>query len=818
MPPAITGCPDLAFMVHSAESVNDEGSTCRGSKITQFYQTSEPPEWKLRDFAFMAYSSGTVAQGLREVHFGRKAIWAFASHREHCEEVIMFRRGSETRRRWDGQALHEAKVGLDSFFVMRGRQVTEDTPLDKQFGSEWGFWESFFVPILDTHQAMEELSAMKNAARDSYFAQQRLQVACHTGTFEDRPLTISEDLVVRYTVQVRVTEADVWGELCNKIGEDMVLQFPCVLEGKPIKPGSECVKVTSAMDGALEGSRMRKRDVESLTLPVELVLACDMLVAAEWRPDLNYLQKKYEVLGHAYEGNLLNGYSSLGRLRPDPWDPMARLAVNALNKVLARFSDIRSILDIGCGDMTWMQYFVQEHADISYVGVDILPHCLAVNFKRFPKMQFIQTDLSNSAGIEVMPQGCDVVVAKEVFNQMVLPDAVNAVSRIVRTRPRFLLTNIHYNADNSGWEKRIHQHLEYTAWDYNKPPFLLPYPVMEVQRISEDAAFVLYQITPDESSVAKSRPQRIEDIRIPPLAEDLDAYVTVADGVWTESASNASPVCSEPCAVTAAALQPDELGPRPAPRSAAEVGARSSNNIPAPERKPIKGVPAAEFRARCDLIFEKFDKDRDDVLNFEELVALMDAGGRRIDEYDAYAGLCSKLGCDARFGLARRDVYKLFEKAPQTVWQEVYRSINPLAQMVRKGVERLPETFLERPVPNFLFDDSDQTAKVLIDLNDHLFFGAADVVDASCLQAYFGKQRLEVHIVAPGSYSAKDLFLWKFIVTPLTGEIVPEDCSLEIKELAERSGMKERRIVVKITKSKQKRWGKIGQAATGQRI
>ena len=82
----------------------------------------------------------------------------------------------------------------------------------------------------------------------------------------------------------------------------------------------------------------------------------------------------------------------------------------------------------------------------------------------------------------------------------------------------------------------------------------------------------------------------------------------------------------------------------------------------------------------------------------------MDAGGRRIDEYDAYASLCqrtdvtffadrdercaARLGCDARLGLSRKDVYKLFEKAPQSVWEEVYRSINPLAQMVKKGAER----------------------------------------------------------------------------------------------------------------------------------
>ncbi|CAJ1352116.1 unnamed protein product [Effrenium voratum] len=64
--------------------------------------------------------------------------------------------------------------------------------------------------------------------------------------------------------------------------------------------------------------------------------------------------------------------------------------------------------------------------------------------------RFIQTDLSNLSGIEVLPQGCDVILAKDVFNYMALPDAaghpgraaeVNAVKRAVSLRPRFLLTH-----------------------------------------------------------------------------------------------------------------------------------------------------------------------------------------------------------------------------------------------------------------------------------------------------------------------------------------------------------------------------------------
>lgn len=812
--------PDLQFMVHSSEIVDDEGFAHRGSKITLLDRVAEPPEWRLRDFAFAAYGSAT-APGLREVHFGRRSVWAFAAPREHCEEVVVFRRGADTRRKWDENAMFEPKAGMDMFFVMRMRQITADTPLFKQFNGEWGFWESFFVPLIDEQQTMQTLSLMDPAMCEDFFAAQRLAVTCHKCPEGQRILTIPDDLVVRYEVKVACKEMEQWSDLCNKIGEDMILQDSCIIDYKHLKAGDECIEAYHEMTGHQDQARLIKRDFEQLKLPVVATFECDLRVAAEWRPDMISLQHKFDSFGTVYHSNLMGGFSSLSGARSDPWNPMARLAINALNKVLARYPDIRTLLDVGCGDMSWMQYFLHDHPMISYVGADITPFCLAINFRRFPKMQFIQTDVSNLTGVEVMPQGCDLVLAKDFFNHMPLPDAVDAVKRVIGTRPRFLLTHVHGAADNTGWEKRIDKHLHYTKYDYNKPPFSLPYPATDVQRISDEAYFVLYEICPEGAQPA---PPRIERLGLPPIA-DLEKFSTVQDNEWIEPPETEmlpAPPRPKVAADEVPTTPADELGPRPAPErtrlttSVTELPDKVEEAKALPERKPIKGIPAVEFRARCDLIFDKFDRDKDELLNYEELCALMDSGGRKIEEYDAYSGLCGRLGCDPRVGLNQKDVYKLFEKAPQSVWEEVYRSINPLAQMVKKGAEKLPETFLERPLPNFLFEDEEQFAKIHIEINAHLYYGAAEVITEDHIQAFFGKQRLEVHICAPGSYGAKDLYLWKLIVTPLTAEIVPEDCQIELKSTTGRFGSK--KLMVKLMKSKKKRWHKVGQAATGQKV
>jgi len=825
-------------MVHSSETIDDDGFAHRGSKIAPVEwrkgvsATDLPPEWRLRDFGFAAYSEGGQA-GVREVHLGRRSIWAFAYPRDHCEEIVVFRRGSDTRRKWDEDAMNQPKVGLDMFFVMRMRHVTSGTPLSKQFNGEWGFWESFFVPLLDEEQTMQSLSLMDPAMCEEHFAPHRVPVTCHRCPEGQSVLTISKDLIVRYEVKVVCKDMDTWSDLRNKIGEDMTMQDVCIVEHKHLKPGDECTEAYHEMTGQKDHARLTKRDFEQLRLPVVLTFQVELRPASEWKPDMVSLQYKFDALATVYTSNLMGGFSSLSGDRADPWSPMARLAISALNKVLTRYQDIRTVLDAGCGDLAWMQHFLRDNPSISYVGVDMMPYCLAVNFRRFPNMHFVQTDLSNLTGVEVLPHGCDLVIAKDVLNHMTLPDAVSAMRRLLGTRPRYLLTHVHGASDNTGWEKRIDKHLHYTRYDYNKPPFSLPYPAIDVQRISDEAYFVLYEVTPDAQR-SSGQPQKVERLSPPKVNDDLQVYSLVTDGDLVESATEATPSTGSTALPTPAANGVggggggypggvDELGPiapqaeqtRLSP-SVTELPDGQSEAARGPERQPIKGIPAVEFRARCDLIFEKFDRDRDGQLTFEELANVMDAGGRRIEEYDAYASLCGRLGCDPRIGLTKKDTYKLFEKAPQTVWEEVYRSINPVAQMVKKGPERLPETFLERPMANFLFEDEEQFAKVTLELNTHLFYGAAEVVGEDHVQAFFGKMRLELHIVAPGSYGAKDLYLWKFIVTPLTAEVVPEDCQLIIRQTEGRFGSK--KVTLKLFKSKPKKWYKVGQAVTGQRI
>ncbi|CAK0871519.1 unnamed protein product [Prorocentrum cordatum] len=229
------------------------------------------------------------------------------------------------------------------------------------------------------------------------------------------------------------------------------------------------------------------------------------------------------------------------------------------------------------------------------------------------------------------------------------------------------------------------------------------------------------------------------------------------------------------------------------------------------ERRPIKGLHPAEFRARCDLIFDRFAVGGGDALRYEALAAVMASAGRPLEEHAAYEGLCRRLGCDPLVGLSRRDLHTFFEKAPQAVWDGAYRSLEPYGGMIRRGAEAMPQTLHERPVNYFLFEDDKQFAILHVEVNAHLYYGAADFVTRDSVRAYFGTNRMELQICAPGSYGAKEMYLWKLVVQPLSADVVSEDCQLHLEETAGRFGSQ--RVTVKLMKSQPgKRWYKVGHS------
>jgi SAM-dependent methyltransferase len=110
------------------------------------------------------------------------------------------------------------------------------------------------------------------------------------------------------------------------------------------------------------------------------------------------------VFGHIYEQDHWDGGSGVGSA-PDATEPYRVV----LTEMLAS-SDVRSVVDVGCGD--WQLGSLVDWSPVDYRGLDVVPAVVEANKSRFagPKVRFDLLD----ARLET-PPAADLLLAKDVL-------------------------------------------------------------------------------------------------------------------------------------------------------------------------------------------------------------------------------------------------------------------------------------------------------------------------------------------------------------------------------------------------------------------
>jgi SAM-dependent methyltransferase len=95
-----------------------------------------------------------------------------------------------------------------------------------------------------------------------------------------------------------------------------------------------------------------------------------------------------------------------------------------IREVVAKYQ-IRSILDIGCGDLCWLQEDLIS--EVAYCGCDISKVIVERNRARFPQLQFLLHDVASAA----LPQTAELVVCFDVLIHQIERDAFQRTLRHV---------------------------------------------------------------------------------------------------------------------------------------------------------------------------------------------------------------------------------------------------------------------------------------------------------------------------------------------------------------------------------------------------
>lgn len=155
-------------------------------------------------------------------------------------------------------------------------------------------------------------------------------------------------------------------------------------------------------------------------------------------------------------------------------------AQSGLGSVMSATSGVRSelasvinaiacgkLVDVGCGDWTWMR-----HVDLGceYIGIDIVPEVIEAN-RRFetPTVKFLQLD----AIVEPLPKA-DAVLCREVLFHLSFEDGIKVLQNIRKSADWLLATT-----DNLWFNSNIRTG-DFRCINLCRPPYRLPEPELTI--------------------------------------------------------------------------------------------------------------------------------------------------------------------------------------------------------------------------------------------------------------------------------------------------------------------------------------------------
>ena len=161
----------------------------------------------------------------------------------------------------------------------------------------------------------------------------------------------------------------------------------------------------------------------------------------------------------------------------------ATAAATALSEVIRTFR-IKSVLDLGCGDQTWLQG-VDWPLDLRYVGVDIssvLIERLRAKPSRRNNTEYFQMDAVEQV---IESPAFDLILVRDVIGHLPLHNSVQLLRNVQSMRPKFLLAKTFLRTDANQRSYRL-AHGELV--NLFKPPFCLSDPL----RLFHDDFFDAY--------------------------------------------------------------------------------------------------------------------------------------------------------------------------------------------------------------------------------------------------------------------------------------------------------------------------------------
>lgn len=155
-----------------------------------------------------------------------------------------------------------------------------------------------------------------------------------------------------------------------------------------------------------------------------------------------------ETFTDIYENNLWTSSESLSGIGSELKN--TELIRNELPYLFQKF-DIKSMLDIPCGDWNWMKKV--DLSSVSYIGADIVEKLITSNKQSYPNIDFRTLDLTT----DELPK-VDLVFVRDCLGHLTNENVHKAIANIRNSGSKYLLAtsftrwNMNPDIQDGGWK------------------------------------------------------------------------------------------------------------------------------------------------------------------------------------------------------------------------------------------------------------------------------------------------------------------------------------------------------------------------------
>ena len=105
-----------------------------------------------------------------------------------------------------------------------------------------------------------------------------------------------------------------------------------------------------------------------------------------------------------------------------------------------------SLLDLPCGDMVWMNRYLDNRSDIDYVGMDIVPALINRHRSKYAHWKFFQHDIVDLP----LSNSFDVILSRQMTQHLTNHDTIRALKHFSESGSKYLLITDYPSSDYNG--------------------------------------------------------------------------------------------------------------------------------------------------------------------------------------------------------------------------------------------------------------------------------------------------------------------------------------------------------------------------------